>query len=130
MNIEEHAALAAQWRAKQHNCCQGVMLGLADQTELSEAQLLAIGSGFAGGIGGSLDGSCGALIGAVAIAGLRREGQGTMRDARAIAAYFKEHCGAMSCRDIKGVDTGVVLCSCEDCVRNAVLAYGEAVGLK
>ena len=130
MTKEEYAALAGAWRGKLHNCCLGVMLGLADQTARDEKTLRAIGSGFAGGIGGTLDGSCGALIGAVAIAGAHRNGEGAMRDARAIAARFKERCGAVSCRDIKGVDTGMPLCSCDECVKNAVLAYCEAMGLE
>jgi len=29
-------------------------------------------------------------------------------------------CGASICKDLKGRDTGVVLCECDDCVRNAV----------
>ena len=38
---------------------------------------------------------------------------------------FKELCGATICRDIKGIDTGKVLCSCEDCVRNATEIVAE-----
>ena len=130
MTKEEYASQAAAWRGKLHNCCLAVMLGLADQTSADEKTLRTIGSGFAEGIGGTLDGSCGALSGAVAIAGLHREGEGTMRDARAIATRFIALCGATSCRDVKGVDTGKVLCSCEDCVKNAVLAYCEAMGIE
>ena len=40
-------------------------------------------------------------------------------------ARFKERCGATVCGDLKGVQTGVVLCPCPDCVRNAVLAAEE-----
>ena len=127
MTVEEHVTLAAQWRLKLHNCCTGVLLGLADQAGLADEQLRALGSGFAGGIGGTLDGSCGALVGAVMIAGLRRDGQGTMPDARRISSLFKERCGSTICREIKGVGTGKALCSCEDCVKNAVRAYFEAV---
>ena len=29
----------------------------------------------------------------------------------------------MTCRDLKGIGTGKVLCPCDDCVRNAVRAY-------
>ena len=35
--------------------------------------------------------------------------------------------GATICRDLKGVATGKVLCSCENCVRNAVQAASEAL---
>ena len=33
-------------------------------------------------------------------------------------------------RDLKGLTTGKELCSCADCVKNAVLAYGEVMGLE
>ena len=33
---------------------------------------------------------------------------------------FKQQAGALVCRDIKGLDTGKVLCECEECVRIAV----------
>ena len=32
------------------------------------------------------------------------------------------------CKDLKGVETGKVLCPCAQCVRNAVLAAGEMLG--
>lgn len=51
-----------------------------------------------------------------------------MSFSRKILPRFKELCGATICRELKGVDTGKPLCSCEDCVRNAVLAAAEALG--
>ena len=36
--------------------------------------------------------------------------------------------GATICKDLKGVETGKVLCPCAQCVRNAVLAAGEMLG--
>ena len=39
----------------------------------------------------------------------------------------QELCGATACRDLKGIDAGKVLCSCDNCVRNAVLAAEEAL---
>ena len=32
-----------------------------------------------------------------------------------------------TCRELKGIDTGKVLCSCENCVRNAVRAAEEVL---
>ena len=37
--------------------------------------------------------------------------------------------GASICKDLKGRDTGVVLCECDDCVRNAVSILEEQDGL-
>ena len=36
--------------------------------------------------------------------------------------------GATICRELKGVGTGKVLCSCENCIRNAIRAASEAIG--
>ena len=41
---------------------------------------------------------------------------------------FQEKSGATICKDLKGVETGKVLCPCAQCVRNAVLAAGEMLG--
>lgn len=69
--------------------------------------------------------TCGALIGANIIAGLRSEGKGTVKIARELLEKFKEKSGATICGELKGVNTGKVLCECDDCVRNAVLSLGE-----
>ena len=129
MTIEERAARAAKWKAAGLcNCCQAVALALADQSSLSEEALMAACSGFAVGMG-NMEGSCGALVGAAMTAGLHCGGKAALRYTRQISENFSSRCGAVVCRDLKGVTTGEELCSCENCVKNAVLAYGEVMGL-
>ena len=129
MTIEERAEKAAELKKSGScNCCQAVAAVLADQTALDAETLLQIASGFGAGMG-NMEATCGALIGAVQIAGLSLSGNQTMRSARGLAENFAKRCGAVRCRDLKGKGTGVPLCACEDCVRNAVRAYGEVVGL-
>lgn len=130
MTIEERAERGAALKnSGACNCCQAVVLALADQTPLSEETLSQLASGFAAGMG-NMEASCGALVGAVQVAGLALEGKSTVRCARQLAERFAAACGAVRCRDLKGRDSGCPLCACEDCVRNAILAYGEVVGLK
>ena len=130
MTIEERAALAAKRKAEGAcNCCQAVAVALADQTGLSEETLMAACSGFAVGMG-NMEGTCGSLVAAVMTAGLRLDGKGTLRLSRRISENFSGRCGAVRCRDLKGLTTGKELCSCADCVKNAVLAYGEVMGLE
>ena len=112
---------------REMNCCQAVVRAFADTVSLDEATLTSLAAGFGSGMG-TMEGSCGALVGAVMVAGLRTGGNGTMALSRRILPRFKELCGATICRELKGVDTGKPLCSCEDCVRNAVLAAAEALG--
>ena len=38
--------------------------------------------------------------------------------------------GATICKDLKGKDTGVVLCECDDCIRNAIRAFAEVLPME
>ena len=122
---QEYAALLK----REMNCCQAVVRAFADTLDMSEDKLMQLAAGFGAGMG-TMEGTCGALVGAIMVAGLRTGGNGTMALSRKMLSRFKELCGATICRDLKGIETGKVLCSCEDCVRNAVRAAGEALETK
>lgn len=126
MTIEERAARAVELKAS-YNCAQAVVLSYADKLPLEEETLKKLAAGYGGGMG-CMEGTCGALVGAVMVAGMLTDGQGTGRYAREILLGFRERCGATICKDLKGVETGKVLCPCTECVRNAVLAAGAALG--
>ena len=51
----------------------------------------------------------------------------TTHERQEYAAQLKRE---MNCRDLKGIGTGKILYSCENCVRNAVLAAEEALETK
>ena len=125
MTTAERQDYAAKLK-REMNCCQAVVRAFADTVPLDEATLTSLAAGFGSGMG-TMEGSCGALVGAVMVAGLRTGGSGTMALSRRILLRFRELCGATICRELKGIDTGKPLCSCEDCVRNAVLAAAEAL---
>ena len=126
MTIEERAARAVELKAG-CNCAQAVVLSYANKLPLEEETLKKLAAGYGGGMG-CMEGTCGALVGAVMAAGMLTDGQGTGRYAREILLGFRERCGATICKDLKGVETGKVLCPCTECVRNAVLAAGAALG--
>ena len=125
MTINERMNYTAL-RKKEMNCCQAVLVAFADEAGRSEEDLLRLGSGFGSGMG-TMEGTCGALVGAIMVSSLLSEKGAAMAASRAIMPRFKELCGATICRDLKGIDTGKVLCSCENCVRNAVRAAGESL---
>ena len=106
------------------NCCQAVLVAYADRLGKSEDELMRLGSGFGSGMG-TMEGTCGALVGAIMVSSLVAAPGAAMSNSRAIMSRFKELSGATVCRDLKGIGTGKVLCSCEDCVRNAIRAVGE-----
>ena len=129
MTLDERMGYAAQ-RKKEMNCCQAVLVAFADKLGKSEDDLLRLGSGFGSGMA-TMEGTCGALVGAIMVSSLLSPDGEARNNSRAIMSRFKELCGgATICRDLKGIETGKMLCSCEDCVRNAVLAAGEALKSK
>ncbi len=114
MDRAENAALLK----RKNNCCQAVLLAYADVLGKTPAELCTLGKCFGAGMGG-MEGTCGALVGAEMVLSLTG---GNMMQAKALHQKFTELCGASICKDLKGATTGKVLCSCEDCVRNAVKA--------
>ena len=115
MTIEERANQAAQWKATGiYNCAQAVTQAFADQIPVEAETLKKLGAGYAAGMG----------------AGILTDGKGTPAVSRQLVAGFQEKCGATICKDLKGIETGRVLCSCPECVRNAVLTLGEVLKLE
>ena len=102
------------------NCAQSVLMAFEDKMDIPAEKLKALGAGFAAGMG-NMNATCGALIGAVMAAGMMNEsGVPTTVLSKQMSEAFSESCGAMRCRDLKGIDTGRLLCSCDDCIRHAV----------
>ena len=129
MTTQERQEYAAQLK-REMNCCQAVVRAFADTLDMPEDKLMQLAAGFGSGMG-TMEGTCGALVGAVMVSSLVSPDGAAMKNSRAIMPRFKELCGgATICRDLKGIETGKVLCSCENCVRNAVLAAEEAIGPK
>lgn len=129
MTLDEHMDYAAR-RKKEMNCCQAVLVAFADKLGKVEDDLLRLGSGFGSGMA-TMEGTCGALVGAIMVSSLLSAEGEARNNSRAIMSRFKELCGgATICRDLKGIETGKMLCSCEDCVRNAVRAAVEALNTK
>ena len=130
MTIEERAEIAANLKkAGACNCCQAVTKVFADTVPIDENTLMNLSSGFGVGMG-CMEATCGSLIGACMIAGFKVQGNGTPKIAREILTKFKQKSGATICKELKGIETGKVLCACDDCVRNAVYSLAEVLGEK
>ncbi len=129
MTIEERAEKAVELKMFGGcNCSQAVTAALCDETTLTPEDLKQIAAGFCAGMG-TMEATCGALIGAGMIAGMKTQGKGTLAKTREILTEFKVQCGATTCKELKTMTDGKPLCPCEDCVRNAVMAYGKVMGL-
>ena len=90
--------------------------------------MFRIAEGFGLGMGG-MAATCGAVSGAVMLAGLKNSCKNleqpaskadTYKLTREITKTFLEKNGSLTCGELKGTETGKVLRSCPDCIRDAV----------
>ena len=124
MNKEEYAVTL---KHNGYNCAQAVLCAFAEECGLEEGLFMKTGAAFCAGMG-CMDATCGALCAAEILLGLRKyDGKPVLRDAALIHREFTARCGASICRQLKGIDTGTVLCECDDCIRNAVRILSETV---
>ena len=71
-NEKEIKTKIQDYRNNKKSCSQSVLTGISlNKTKFTEKELLSLGKGFSGGIGGTFDeGTCGALTGAIIALGL------------------------------------------------------------
>lgn len=113
------------------NCCQSVVKALTESdASISDAgkQLLnRAASGFRTGMGG-MEATCGALCGAVMVAGLKSADNAIAgKRAKAMHERFTSLSGGESiCKMLKSRRAdGRVVCECDDCVRHGVRVFRE-----
>lgn len=129
--------LAINLHDKKYNCAQSVACAFAEEVGVDMDVLFRACEGFGLGMGG-MEGTCGAISGAVMLASFKNSDGNldspatklaTYALAKEIVAKFEEKNQATRCRDLKGVDTGTVLRSCPGCIEDAVEIVQEVLGL-
>lgn len=129
--------LAIALHDKKYNCCQAVACAFAQEVGVDEATLFQAGEGFGLGMG-CMECTCGAVSGAVMLAGFKNSDgnidnpgtkAATYKLSREIVEKFIEKNGSMICRELKGVDTGKVLRTCPGCIEDGVELVQEVLGL-
>lgn len=114
--------IAQKYKNEGYNCAQAVALAYYDLTSLSQDEIINITSGFGLGMG-NMEATCGALVGANIILGyINTTNVSSTKLAKELSEKFKELSGATICKDLKGIETKIILCPCIDCVKNASLA--------
>ena len=117
---------------KKYNCAQAVACSFCQEFGIKEEEMFRIAEGF--GLGMGMMEMCGALSGMMMIIGLQNsagpDGEkltkaDTYRKVKEYVKKFQEQNGAYLCRELKGVETGKVLRSCPDCIRDAVALTEE-----
>ena len=112
---------AVEYKRSGYNCTEAVLKAYSDLIDLTDEQIKAISSGFCIGMG-CFESTCGALIGANIILGLlNKTGKRTNSFSSEMLKGFEAASGATICKDLKGIETGKVICSCDDCVKNACI---------
>ncbi len=104
------------------NCAQAITTTYADLAGLTEEQALNLAKGFGSGVGGTMQGTCGAITGAAMIVGLADPNASKQEVTQKVGIILKEFeakNGSSICKTIKGVGTGKVLRSCPGCVEDA-----------
>ena len=135
MTTEERLGKARELHERGYNCAQSVACAFADKTDVPEDVLFAANEGYGAGQG-TMDGVCGALMGAIMLGGLKTSTRNleqpnskpaTMKLSRQLMKTFEASAGALYCKDLKGVGTGKVICTCPDCISKACKLTEELV---
>ena len=124
---------------KGFNWAQSVALPFCDELGVDKEIVLKGLEGFGAGMG-DMNHTCGALSGAIFIAGLCQshsscdKGAISKKDTYALcrdvtSAFIKE-CGSDNCRILKGLDTGKPLKTCDECVAAAAKITEQVIAKK
>ncbi len=116
------AEIAVENKMNGMNCAQAVACAFADKVDIDKETLLALTQTFGVGIGATMEGTCGAIVGANVILGLAGKDDTrpvNMKKAGELLRTFQAQNGAVTCKELKGIGTGVVLRECNDCVADA-----------
>lgn len=118
---------AEKKRTGECNCAQAIICTYCDKAGIDEETALNIGNAFAVGMGNT-EGTCGALVGAGVVLGLACKNRITsVRKMREIMTQFQKRNNATQCKELKGIETKIVLRECPDCVADAAEFLEEAL---
>ena len=113
-----------------HNCAQAIVSTYADIISIDETTAKNLASAFGGGMG-TMEGTCGALVGAGIVLGMVTQDRAKARTGmRQIMTRFQQKNGVTQCKLLKGVGTHVVLRECSGCVADAAEFLEEQLNKK
>lgn len=118
---------------KGYNCAQAVACAFCEECGISEEIMFRMMEGHGLGMG-CMEGTCGAITGAVAVIGALKSAANLEKPTSKGATYklaaelverFQEKNKATICKDLKGVETGKVLRACPGCIEDAAAILEE-----
>lgn len=129
MNRKE---LSLELHHKGYNCAQAVTCAFCKELGLDEQTVFRLSEGYGFGMGSN--GTCGAVSGMAMVIGMilsdgnldnpqtKKQCYSKMREA---TEAFAERNQSIICRELKGMDTGKPLKSCDGCIEDAVSILEE-----
>jgi hypothetical protein len=130
--MEKRVKKALEYYQKGYNSAQSVLCAYSDLLEVEEKTLLMISEAFGCETGDAMD-TCGAVTGMYMAAGIKN-GEGlptgivrSLTDTMVteLSEAFTSKNKALTCRELKGTQSGIPLRSCEGCIEDAVRIVGE-----
>lgn len=123
---------------KGYNCGQAVACAFCDLVGLDEETAFKMTEGLGLGMG-CMEGTCGAVSGAVTILGMKNSTANleapdskadTYRLSKELIQEFKEKNKSIVCKDLKGIETKQMLRSCQGCIADASEILSEILEKK
>ena len=112
---------ATELHHKGFNCAQAVVMAYCDLFDMDQKTAMRAAESFGAGMG-SFTQVCGALSGAVMLAGLKnsdadvengpKSKRMTYESSKQLVEEFKNHCGALNCCELKAGNR----VSCDECI--------------
>ena len=130
--MEKRIQNALDNHKKGYNCSQSVACAFCDLVGVEEDLMFRMMEAYGLGMG-NMQGTCGALSGAIAVLGMKNstgcQQIGSKKDSYAKAKVMMEKFAEMNqsvlCKEIKGMTGGPVLRTCDGCIEDAARLIAE-----
>lgn len=119
--------ITAEKHLKGYNCAQAILCTYCDLFGMDEETAFRISEGFGLGMG-AMQSTCGALTGVLMLAGLKNSNglvapgstkTSTYNIAKNLAEEFREMNTTTICKELKGIEDGIVKRPCSGCIEDA-----------
>lgn len=112
---------------KGYNCAQSIACTYCDLVGVDEETMFKMTEALGLGMGG-MEGTCGAVTGACVLAGMKRSSGNLQKPdskaesyklSREIVKRFKDKNQVLVCKQLKGIESGIPIRPCENCIEDA-----------
>lgn len=125
--MESRINIPLEKRAKGYNCAQAILCTYCDLFGMDEETAFRVSESFGSGMG-AMQSTCGALSAAIMLVGLKNSNglvspgstkASSYKLTKQISEEFKEMNTSTVCKELKGLEDGIVKRSCPGCIEDA-----------